>query len=243
MLSGARLRIEADSLLPVGIEPDRGGAALAGGVRRGWEAWVRLPVPVLDGLHVEGSLQEWDEPWSYMPRRIYRGAAVYHRTFLETGNFEMWATVGVVGHDPMTVRQVVGELTDAEGNVVGPELGAVPFYQSWYGRLQLRIVTVRVFLGWDNFTIRRNLQDFPGPPAAPDRARSTGSVGPCGAEQHRGHPPTRLCLRPGGPSHYVTRLCRRRRKDHAQRSRHDPQHDRVRRGRAGHRPPATSDSR
>ncbi len=160
-LSGARLRIEADSLLPVGIEPDRGEPALAGGERRGWEAWARFPLPILDGLHLEGSLQQWDEPWSYMPRRVYRGAAVYHRTFLETGNFEMWATVGVTGHDPMTVRRVVGELTDAEGNVVGPELAEVPFYQSWYGRLQLRIVTVRVFLGWDNFTIRRNLQDFP----------------------------------------------------------------------------------
>jgi hypothetical protein len=161
VLSGARLRIRADSLLPVGIQPDRGQPALAGGERRGWEVWARFPLPVLEGLHVEGSLQEWDEAWSYMPRRIYRGAAVYHRTFLETGDFEMWATVGVTGHDPMTVRQVVGELTDDQGNVLGPELGQVPFYQSWYGRLQLRIVTVRVFVGWDNFTIRRNLQDFP----------------------------------------------------------------------------------
>jgi len=162
VLSGARLRIRADSLLPVGIEPDRGQPALAGGQRRGWEAWARLPLPILDGLHIEGSYQEWDEAWSYMPRRIYSGAAVFHRTFLETGNFEMWATVGVMGHDPMTVRQVVGELTDDQGNVLGPELAEVPFYQSWYGRLQLRIVTVRVFVGWDNFTIRRNLQDFPG---------------------------------------------------------------------------------
>ena len=38
----------------------------------------------------------------------------------------------------------------------------VPFYQSWYGRIQARILTVRLFLGWENFTIRRNLQNYPG---------------------------------------------------------------------------------
>ena len=158
MLSGARLWLEADSLLPVGIEPDRGGPAIAaGGGHQGWEAAASLPLPILRGLHVEGSYQEWARPWSYMPARIYRGAAVYHRTFMESGNFEMWVDMGVVGRDEMTVRQLVDDGTGT-GDLV---YGAVPFYQSWYGRLQLRIVTVRIFLGWDNFTIRRDLQDFP----------------------------------------------------------------------------------
>jgi hypothetical protein len=40
-------------------------------------------------------------------------------------------------------------------------LASVPFYQSWYGSLEVRIVTVRAFVRWENFTIRRNLQDFP----------------------------------------------------------------------------------
>jgi len=62
----------------------------------------------------------------------------------------------------MTVRQVVGEATDDEGNVVGPELASVPFYQNWYARIQARIVTVRIFIGWENFAIRRDLQSFPG---------------------------------------------------------------------------------
>lgn len=161
VLSVARLRLEADSLLPVGIEPDRGEPAVAGGARTGWEGWGSLPIPVLPGLRLEGSLQQWDQPWSYMPRRIYRAAGVYNRTFLESGNFEMWVSMGVVGHDEMTVRQVVGQQTSDEGDVVGSELATVPFYQSWYARLQLRIVTVRIFAGWDNFTIRRGLQDFP----------------------------------------------------------------------------------
>ena len=33
--------------------------------------------------------------------------------------------------------------------------------QCRYGRFQMRIVSLRVFIAWDNFTVRRNLQDFP----------------------------------------------------------------------------------
>ncbi len=157
-LSGARLWLDADSLLPVGILPDRGEPAIAAGVgHQGWEATGSLPLPILRGLHVEGSYQEWARPWSYMPARIYRGAAVYHRTFLESENFEMWLTMGVVGRDEMTTRQLVDDGSGEGGTVYGQ----VPFYQNWYARLQLRIVTVRIFMGWDNFTVRRDLQDFP----------------------------------------------------------------------------------
>jgi len=160
VLSGARLRVEADSLLPVGIEPDRAGPAIAtDSVHLGWEAAARLPLPILRGLSVEGSYQEWADPWSYLPERIYQGAVVFHRSFLESENFEMWLNVGVVGHDPMTTRQLV---EDPEGEAGAMMYGTVPFYQSWYTRLQLRIVTVRIFLGWDNFTVRRDLQDFSG---------------------------------------------------------------------------------
>jgi hypothetical protein len=37
----------------------------------------------------------------------------------------------------------------------------VPFYQSWFVRLQIRVVTVRLFIAWDNFTLRQRNQDFP----------------------------------------------------------------------------------
>lgn len=154
-LSGARLELEVDSLLPFGLEPDRGTPALAGGTRAGWEVWGRVPLP-LDGLAFEGSLQQWEEGWSYLPRRTYAGAFVFHDTFLESGNLEWWWTLGVRGHDPMTVRQVVGEGED------GPELASVPFYQNWYAQLQLRIVTFKLFVGWENFTVRRDLQHYPG---------------------------------------------------------------------------------
>jgi hypothetical protein len=160
VVSGAMLRLEADSLLPLAIEPDREGSVLAGGERTGWEVWGRVPTP-LDGLYVEGSLQQWDEAWSYMPKRIYHGAFAYHKTFLESGNFELWWALGVRGRDPMTVRQVLPEAEGEEGEGPLPQLPSVPFSQSWYLRLQMRIVSLRVFVVWENFTVRRNLQDFP----------------------------------------------------------------------------------
>ncbi len=159
-LSGARLRLEADSLLPLGLEPDRGQPALPGGVRSGWELWGRIPAPFMVGLAATGSLQQWEQAWSYLPERIYQASLDYHRTFLESGNFELWLSLGVRGRDPMTVRQVLSTGEDEDGAPT-LELASVPFAQSWYGKIQARIVTVRIFVGWENFTIRRNLQDFP----------------------------------------------------------------------------------
>jgi len=158
--SGAFLDLEIDSLLPLGIEPDRGEPALAGGSRSGWEVWTRLPMPV-GGMRLEGFFQQWDEGWSYLPRRTYGGALSFHRTYLESGNLEWWWSVGVRGHDAMTVRQVVGQPVGDEGEPLGPELASVPSYQDWYVRLQLRIVSLRIFIGWDNFMVQRDLQNFP----------------------------------------------------------------------------------
>ncbi len=157
VLSGARLSLEADSLLPFGLPTDRTGSALPGGKRTGWEIWARIPTP-LHALHIEGSLQQWDSAWSYMPEQIYRGAFVFHDTFLPSGDLELWWTLGVRGHDPMTVR-IPGDEVDEDGH---PLPASVPFYQNWYARIQVRIVTMRIFVQWENFTIRRNLQDFPG---------------------------------------------------------------------------------
>ena len=103
-----------------------------------------------------GSYQQWDRDGPYLPKRIYRGAFVFHKVYLDSGNFEMWWSLGVRGHDPMSV--FVSE--DGMGSV--PGLQVVPFYQNWYGRIQVRIVSVRLFLGWENFIRRRNLQNFPG---------------------------------------------------------------------------------
>ena len=43
-----------------------------------------------------------------------------------------------------------------------PEPTTVPFYQSWYALIQVRVLELRVFIAWENFTVRRNNRDFPG---------------------------------------------------------------------------------
>ncbi len=154
-LAAAALRTDADVHLPLGLELDRGSPTVPGVERRGLEAWGSLPTP-WRSLKLEGSYQVWDEDGPYLPKQIYQGAFVFRRTYLETGNFELWWSLGVRGHDPMDVFVATG----APGG--GGGLVTVPFYQSWYGRIQARILTVRLFLGWENFTIRRNLQNFPG---------------------------------------------------------------------------------
>jgi len=84
---------------------------VAGGTRKGWEASARLPT-LLRGLSLQGSYQTWDEAWPYLPKQSYQGAFVYHRTFLETGNFEWWWSLGVRGRDPMTVRILAADAGD-----------------------------------------------------------------------------------------------------------------------------------
>ena len=53
-------------------------------------------------------------------------------------------------------------LLDPEADPLDQTLLTVPWYQSWYGRLQVRVVTVHVFIMWENFTVRQENQDYPG---------------------------------------------------------------------------------
>lgn len=155
-LSGAWLRVEADSLRPFQLPLDSGGIVLPGGTRTGWEAEARLPLFLLDGLAAEGSVQFWDDEaaWSYLPKRIWEGRLAFHDVFLDSENLEIWSQVGVRGRDPMLVP--VADLAGGAAPTV------VPWYQSWYGWLQIRIVTVRIFVLWENFTIKRDNLDIPG---------------------------------------------------------------------------------
>ncbi len=155
-VSAAALGLEHDVSLPLGLAPDLGADPVPGVTRRGWEAHGRVPTP-LEGLDLVGSYQEWDRPGPYLPARIYRGAFDFHRVYMDSENLELRASVGVRGHDPM---QVFAPPPDDDPD--GTQLVTVPFYQSWDARIQVRIVTVRIFVSWENVTVRRNLQAFPG---------------------------------------------------------------------------------
>lgn len=183
-LAGARLRVESDSLFLMGLPLDRPGFTTPGGVRQGFEISGRVPVyiPKLlsghPGLALIGSYQWWDqaeeampihggdstpgedkEPWRYLPRQSYLASLSFHDTFFPTENLEVWFDLGVQGRDPM----VVPFFDDPSGGQsAGGVPAMVPFYQSWFVRLQIRVVTVRAFIMWENFTIRQRNQDIPG---------------------------------------------------------------------------------
>jgi hypothetical protein len=177
ILAGARLSVETDSLFLLGLPSDRAGETRVGGTREGYEVSGRIPL-YPRGMALVGSYQWWDQPedvwtvpddslgapeplpdekipWRYLPRRNYQASLSFHNTFLPTGNLEVWFDLGVQGRDPMVVpfREEVDDF-------VVPT--TVPFYQSWFVRLQIRVVTVRAFIMWENFTLRQRNQDFPG---------------------------------------------------------------------------------
>ena len=159
-VSGALLKLEADSLIPLGLEPDRGQSFVGLEERKGWEVWGRLPTGV-EGLRLEGSLQQWETAGPYLPERIYTGAFVFHRLYKESGNLEWWWSLGVRGHDAM-ITPIPGEPdpeVDEEGTI---PLAVTPFYQDWFATMQVRVVTVQIFVKWENFARRPNLQAFPG---------------------------------------------------------------------------------
>jgi hypothetical protein len=152
-LGGAALYAWSDLALPLGTELDVGAPADVGVHRRGYEGMAVLPT-ILDGLRIEGSYQWWDEEGPYLPEQVYRGSFEFHRVFKESGNLELWGSLGVRGHDSMLT------FVADDGTGVGG-LARVPFYQSWYVRVQVRVVTVRLWIGMDNMFLRRNLQNYP----------------------------------------------------------------------------------
>ncbi len=154
LVGAALLSIDADSLHPVGLPTDRNGLPTVGGSRSGFELSASFPLEwVVNGLSVRGSAQLWDQTqtWRYLPERVYHARLAYRDVFFESGNLEVWADLGARGRDPM---QVPSEILGS------PE--TVPFQQSWFARLQLRVSSVRVFFLLENLTLRDNNQDYPG---------------------------------------------------------------------------------
>jgi hypothetical protein len=155
-LYGARVSLEADSLPLLGLPMDEGGVIMDPIARTGVEVAGRIPIPfVPDGFALTGSATFWDEPARYLPERSYHAGLAFHGVFMPSGNLEVWGALGVEGRDPMIVPV-------ADPQVPEEPVTTVPFYQSWYGFIQARVLTVRLYLAWDNFSIRRNNQDFPG---------------------------------------------------------------------------------
>jgi hypothetical protein len=155
-LRGTWHRVETDSVLPLGLLGARRGAAVGGDEVTGFEVAGRLALPVtFEGLSLVGSLLQWDTEGLYRPGRRYTGGLDFHNIY-KAGHLELWTSLLVEGRDSMLLPQ-----TDPLG---GPEPGflRVPFYQSWDFWVQVRVLTVRIFIRSENMTLRGRNQDFPG---------------------------------------------------------------------------------
>jgi hypothetical protein len=165
---GAWLSLRTDSVFPLGTA-DRGGLDARGGVPfagdevTGFEVEGRLGLPLIDGLAAVGSLQQWEEEGVYRPERIYRGGLDFANTYYDTGNLEIRMSLLVEGRDSMLVAAANPDFLappDDPDAIPGP--ARVPFYQSWNAHLQIRVVSVRIFVNWENVFGRRALEDVPG---------------------------------------------------------------------------------
>jgi hypothetical protein len=159
-VSAARVTLDTDSLPVLGLPMDRDGIVMPGIERTGFEVTTRMPLSfLLNGLSFSGALTAWDEGARYLPKRAYQAGLVFHNRYLSTGNLEVWGSLGVEGRDPMLVPVGDPALPEPVSGEVLPV--TVPFSQSWYALIQVRVLQLRVFVAWENFTVRRNNQDFP----------------------------------------------------------------------------------
>jgi len=160
-VSAARVMLDTDSLPVLGLPMDRDGVVMPGIERTGFEVATQFPLSfLLNGLSLSSALTVWDEGARYLPKRAYQAGLVFHNRYLPTGNLEVWGSLGVEGRDPMLVPVGDPALPEPVSGEVLPV--TVPFSQSWYALIQARVLQLRVFVAWENFTVRRNNQDFPG---------------------------------------------------------------------------------
>lgn len=189
---GARMHAEADSIWPTGLPFDRGGLVLPQPPRTGWELGGRVPLwprglslrgtvqlwePADSSGALSGASPDVSSGALYFPDHLYDGSLSFHRVFRSTGNFELWVDLGVQGRSAMSVPRPARPMPgDAAGSAPPSSASAaaagqdepefvpsvVPFYQDWYFRLQMRILSLHVFLTIENLTLRENNQDVPG---------------------------------------------------------------------------------
>ncbi|HEX7052020.1 MAG TPA: Plug domain-containing protein [Longimicrobiales bacterium] len=147
----ARVVLRADSLPDFGLPFDGTGRLFPAGELQGWELTGRVPL-LWEPLSFEGWYTRWSgaNPWIYIPFESWRAALVYHDSPLESGNLEILARLEGYGRGPMATP--------------APDAGvtAVPARTSFDFYLQIRVMSVRAFLRWENILHRLDLEDLPG---------------------------------------------------------------------------------
>lgn len=148
-LGAAGVKLQADSIPDFGLPFDATGRLFPGGTMRGLELVGRVPL-FWKPLALEGWYTRWggESSWIYLPEESWRAALVYHHLPLESGNLELLARLE--GHHR-------GEMIVPGG----PTTASVPALTAFDFYLQVRILDVRAFLRWDNFTHQLMLRDWP----------------------------------------------------------------------------------
>jgi hypothetical protein len=153
-------RIEADAIADFGLPFDRTGTLFPGGTKQGLEVNGRVPL-FRQPFWVEGWYARWSgaTPWIYLPAQSWRTALVYHDTPLPSGNLEVSARLQLSHRDGMLIPALIDPVAGAGSGAaldVVPGLTSVDFY------LQIRILSVRAFVRWNNIAHILGQHDLPG---------------------------------------------------------------------------------
>lgn len=147
-LGAAILGVESDSLLSFGLPFDTTSVGFPGGSLSGWEFAGRAQL-YFPWLFADGSYTNWlsGTSWIYMPTNFWRAGLELHALPLESGNLEIYGRIGMRHRSAVTMPAAV---ENTETGEIRFEPVIFPGYDVVDGYLQIRVMSVRLFLRGDN---------------------------------------------------------------------------------------------
>jgi len=166
-LGAALLNVESDSVLTFGLPFDTTVMAFPAGSRSGWEIAGRVQL-YFPWLFADGSITNWyrADDWIYTPNRFWRFALELHATPLESGNLEIFGRLEARHRGSMLVPVLTGT---APGDRT-IETALFDDYTVVDGQLQIRIMSVRLFIRGENMLSTEYFE-------VPDLSGRTGLAG------------------------------------------------------------------
>ncbi len=151
-IAGAALDLHTDSVYTFGVPFDSVARSFPGGDTRGWELSGHIPILWRD-FFLEGGYVHWmsGDRWLYLPEEEGRVSLVLHTLPLGSGNLEILGRLEADRRGVMSVPSTGGQ-----------EVVSLPARTVLNAYLQIRIVTVRAFVRFDNMSAVRSLADLPG---------------------------------------------------------------------------------
>lgn len=160
LAAGAMLKAKTDSTTTFGLPFDYARRYYFGADATGWEVMGRLPIPWISGLYLQGTVTDWSSGnvALYMPIRTYRAGAELHSSPLRSGNLEILGRIEMVHRGSMLVPNFEEAV---EGEVEPPSEIATEPLDYIDGYLQIRIMSVRAFMRWEDLS-NKDIAEIPG---------------------------------------------------------------------------------